>query len=391
MAKTLKLLIWGILFLGGLELTARYVLFPQYVAMLPDMYERKPGIGHYNRPNMTVRRYNPMNYDVVNRTNSLGMRGLEKNMERELAGVWVIGSSNTFGGYVEDEEVYAHRLKQHGIWAANLASEGHTMQLQAAVARSIGARGYRPRAVVLSLTMYLAISDFSTQYGYLTGPLSEETTAVSVPTARENLASASRNLQNAIPTNFKAVRARLLRSSALYGWLKVGIMGIPSLRDWTLRNGLRADIDMVRNFDLNLLRPLERGNPAVKNIRSTADFVAAIGKMVRDTFGVPFGVVILPARNQLYPESFQRFAQHYSLQDQDLDPERSIRALEKALLDRGIDTLNTLPALRKSGHPALTFPDDGHLTAPAHGIVAAELAAWLKSKILPQKATGGGT
>ena len=48
-----------------------------------------------------------------------------QNLEREIAGVWVAGSSNTFGGSVEDDEVFAARMTIHGYPAANLASEGH--------------------------------------------------------------------------------------------------------------------------------------------------------------------------------------------------------------------------------------------------------------------------
>ena len=104
-----------------------------------------------------------------------------------------------------------------------------------------------------------------------------------------------------LPNDFQAIRARLLKR-ALYGWFKVGIVGVPELRDWTLRAGLRNDLDFVQNFDLKLLRPLTDDNPAHGEIVSTADFVAAVSKMVKEMFDVPFGVVILPAHHQLHPK-----------------------------------------------------------------------------------------
>jgi len=99
--RILKIFVWAALIFGGLELAARQFLFPEYTAMLPDMYAEHPVLGHYNKPNLSVRRFNPMNYDVVNHTNALGMRGLEKNREKELVGIWIAGGSNTFGAYVK--------------------------------------------------------------------------------------------------------------------------------------------------------------------------------------------------------------------------------------------------------------------------------------------------
>lgn len=378
-ARSLKILLWVAFVGGALELSARLILFPQYTAMLPEMYWHHPVLGHYNKPNLTVRRFNPMNYDVVNRTNELGMRGLEKDRKRELAGVWVAGGSNTFGGYVPDDRVFTAGLRRHGIWAANLASEGHSIDRQAAMVRVLGKEGYRPKSVVLVLSMYFAIADYSDKFAGLTEPVVGRIalTPETRPTARRNLQAALSELRSSLPTDFQSVRARLLKSSALYGWFKVGIMGIPALRNWTLRAGLRNDLDFVQNFDLDLLRPLTAGNPATRKIESTADYVAAVGKMVQDTFEVPFGVLILPAHHQLHPASFDRFIAHHGLAGQDLQPLRALTALKAALALRNVALLDTYPALRDSGVARLTFPDDGHLTARAHEIIADSLATWI--------------
>lgn len=374
-------MLWGALAAGLLELSARLFLFPQYTAMLPDMYWQHPVLGHYNKPNLAARRFSPMNYDVVNHTNSLGMRGREEDRERELAGIWIAGGSNTFGGYIPDDDVFAAGLKRYDIPAANLASEGHSIANQAAMLRVLAREGYRPRSVVLVLSMYFAIRDYSADSAALTEPLagSLAATPIPVPTARQNLIEAMTNTRDALPTDFQAIRARLLKSSALYGWFKVGIMGVPALRGWTLRAGLRNDLDFVQNFDLNLLRPLSDNNPATQKIESTADYVAAIAKLVKETFDVPFGVVILPAHHQLHPESFTRYVTHYGLSGQDLKPLRALTALKSALERREVAFVDTYPALRDSGITRLTFPDDGHLTEQAHRIVARVLANWLKS------------
>lgn len=381
--RILKSLVWIALIVGGLELAARHVLFPQYTAMLPDMYWKHPVLGHYNKPNLTVRRYNPMNYDVTNRTNSIGMRGLEENREKELAGVWVAGGSNTFGGYIEDDDVFPAAMRRYGIWAANLASEGHGISHQTAMMRMLQKQGSQPKAVILVLTMYYSIADHSPGLRELGSPVVDHMAVSTVqrPTARDNLRLAVADFGGAFPTGFQAVRARFLRSSALYGWFKVGIMGIPALRDWTLRNGFRNDLDFVQNFDLELLRPLKDGTDALQKIHSTAIYVAAVRTMVENEFGVPFGVLLLPAHHQLHPKNFKRYVDQYGLGAENLDPLRALSALKRELRERGVKTLDAYPALRDSGIQRFTFPDDGHLAPPAHAVVAKLLAGWLKAEM----------
>jgi lysophospholipase L1-like esterase len=99
--------------------------------------------------------------------------------------------------------------------------------------------------------------------------------------------------------------------------------------------------------------------------------------MVERRFGVPFGVVLLPSHHQIHPASFQRYLKHMGLAGQDLDALRALDALAGALRARGVATLDTLPALRAAKVKRLTFPDDGHLVAAGHAIVAEALARWL--------------
>ena len=379
---------------GCLELLARSVLFPEYRAMLPDMYGRHPVLGHYNKPNLSVRRYNPMNYDVVNRTNAFGMRGLERDRLEELSGVWVAGGSNTFGGYIADEETFVALLKKYGIQAANLGSEGHTIGSQASLIRILADEGHRPRAVILVLSMFYAILDYSADLEALNRPLSGKRFAAvnggdpTQPTARDNLYAALLSFRESVRLDFQSIRARLLKSSAIYGWIKVGIMEIDALRDWTLRVGLRNDLDFVENFDRNLLRPLTAANPATERIIGTAEFVGAIEQMVRKELKVPFGAVLLPSHHQLHPESFKRYLNRYGLNGQDLDPLRSLEKLGAELRKRDIAVLDTFPVLANSSLSRFTFPDDGHLTAPAHALIAAAMAGWIKSEVMPD-ASGG--
>lgn len=383
MKRVLNSFLFVLLSLGVLELASRMFLFPQYTAMLPDMYEEHPVLGHYTKPNLSVRRYNPLNYDVVNRTNSMGMRGSEENLKRELDGVWFAGGSNTFGGYVEDDEVFVSRLRQQGIWAANLASEGHSLPSQVATIKLVARRGHKPKAVVVVLSMYFGIADYSAfQKDLNTELASSIDNPKPTHTARDNLQAAIANLKNTLPLSYQEVRAGLLRSSALYGWFKVGILGIPPLREWTKQKGLRADLDLVRNFNLNLLRPLTSNNPATGRIRSTADYVAGVSDLVRDRFNVPFGVVLLPSHHQLHPEGFDRFLAHHNLTGENLDTLRPMHALQTQLKRRNITVLDTYPVLRQSNLSRMTFPDDGHLNSAAHRVVSKAVADWLNRVVL---------
>lgn len=379
--RVFLILLWGLLALGSAEMICRVVLFPEYTAMLPDMYIRHPVLGHYNKPNLSVRRFNPMNYDVMNHTNSFGMRGLEKNREQELSGIWIAGGSNSFGGYVDDDKIFSAILGKSGHVAANLASEGHSIINQAKLIRLLADSGYRPQAVVLVPPVLHSIKDYSEDFDALTAPLKQSSENVEKASSlpRDRLLQAFAGLSEAFPRTLQSIRARALTSSALYGYLKVGIMGIPALRKWTLQTGLRADIDLVYKFSLDLLRPFDQNNPESDNVESAADFISAIGNMVKELFDVPFGVVLLPTPHQIYPDSFERYVNHFGLEGQDLDPLRLPAYLKTHLEKQNIAVLDTIPQMRAANAKRLTFPDDGHLNAAGHVIAGKAITDWLET------------
>lgn len=377
-----RLLLLGMVAFLGLavaESLFRYVVFPEYRALQQTVMTHHPVIGHFNRPDLEIRRYSPLNYDVINHTNSLGFRGLEEDMPKELAGVWILGDSNTFGAGVADDETYVDRQKTHGYWAANLSSEGLALEQQLLTLRHFRQLGYRPRAVLITLSLNSRIMDYGPYLDYFTKPLSGDGENAGGPgkTARATLLEQVDTLKELVPTDFMALRSRLIKSSAIYGWLKVGIMGVPALREWTKDVGLRADLDMQVKGSLDLRRPFDAGNPKLPLLRSTADFVGRFADYVREEVGVPFGVLVFPTYHQIYPEKFGAYLKREGITEEGLDPQNSRIAVLKALRERGIAALDVKSVFDYSGIGEVTFPDDAHPNAEALGALSKATAAFL--------------
>jgi hypothetical protein len=375
--RLFTLALWGVLAIGGLELAFRAFVFPDYQSLARTMYVPHAVFGSYTKANLDVRRFNPGNYDVRNHTNARGMRGRDEDLERELAGIWVGGDSNTFGGFVADDEVYVHRLRHRGYWAANLASEGTFLTAQMQVIRSLAAEGKRPRAVLVGLSLFQSLKPYEECQAKLAAPL-PAVAAVASPVTEapaKGLLHAVRRFGEEIPTNGMRVRSRLIASSATYGWIKTDLLASPNLRDILIRWGLREDVDMVMSGPLDLFQDNAKGAAA---IAGTARCVAAVAQWVRSELHVPFGVVLLPNHHLIQPARFERWQQAHGLSG--LDPVKPVAALAAALEEAGVPVVDPLPALRAAGR-AMTFLDDGHLTADAHAIVSDQVARFLRDRL----------
>lgn len=370
------------------ELFVRYVAFPEYRAISEQVYVSHPIFRYFNRPNLAVPRFSPGNYSVINHTNSLGLRGLEANMAAELSGVWMAGDSNVFAAGVSDNEVFTARLSAFGYRAANLACEGHNASDQVAVVRYLWQLGYRPRAVVLGLSLNQAIQDYTPGLANFDRPIdvapSAEATLVG---PRGRLRQEIERLPTLLPSSFIDLRGRLIRSSALYGFLKVGVLKSDWLRDRLKQAGLVASLDVTVQNRLEYFLPYDRGNPTMPLLVSTVDLVSGFSQVVRRDLQVPFGVVLFPHFHQMYPDGFSRFLARAGLEGRQMDPFQPLKALKSGLEARGIPVLDLLPVLKASGVEPLTFPDDGHLNAPAHAVVAEAVARWLGEHLLvpPQR------
>lgn len=369
--------------IAALEFTFRTIIFPPWTSLSQQTFMRHPLFGHFTIPNLAVRRYSPPNYDVINHTNSLGFRDREEGFNADLDGIWISGGSNTFAGGVEDDAVYAAQLERYGYRAANLASEGHTIVQQAAVIRYLQAQGHRPRAVVLELTLNGVLADRRADLAAFDTPVASGETQAEAPAARATalLRQSVLGIENRLQIDFTSIKQRLIRHSAVYGWLKVGINASPALRDLSLRLGLRADIALSGYGSIELFEE-RTDNPTDPWIESTADFVARLRSWISMNLGAPFVAVIVPSHFEIYPDRFERLAQHHGLNPASASVDRPRLKLEAALRQRGIDTLDLLPVLHASGRNDLAFPDDAHMTAPAHALAARAIADHLAARAI---------
>lgn len=365
------------------ETLFRLAVFPQWEALRTKRLVPHPVYGTFQKPNLEVRRYSPPNYDVINRTNHLGFRDRDAGFEtRDLTGIWMLGASNSYGPGLEDGEVMAARIEELGYPAANLASEGHKLPSQIRVARHLAAQGFRPRALVLEMTMNNTLVEADPGTAVFERPLpgaggQAEPSATERP--RDRLAAALAGLRARIPKDMIGLKTKLINNSAVYGWLKVGINDIPSLRRWTLEAGLRADVADAPGGPLDLMRDVSP-NPADAYFTATADLIARFRDWARDTLDAPLGVVLIPNHYQMMPDRLLRLVDHRGLDPRSLDPARPERMFKNELAARGVPMLDVTPSLTAAEF-ATTFPDDAHLTAPAHALIARRLAEWLNGTL----------
>ena len=221
------------------------------------------------------------------------------------------------------------------------------------------------------------LNDFEQPINY---SVSASAPTVAAKTARRRLFDKlSRTVESASPT-WLGIKARLINNSAVYGWMKVGINNNPTLRELTLKLGLRANVNLVRNAPVQVMRQMA-DNPSDVLFNSTTEFIAKLQQWIGKNLGVPFGVVLIPNFRQLYPDRFKDFVEYYGYQDLNLDPALPLRRLKAKLNEAGVKTLDVTQALSSSAADGLMFPDDGHMNARGHEIVASALSDWLESSL----------
>ena len=380
----------GLLVVAATEVAFRVIVFPDWRSLSPQILVPHPVFLRFSASNLVLRQYDPPNFDVTIRTNSRGFRDREQGFEEDLAGVWLCGGSNVFGTGVNNEETMAAQIEKAGHRVANLAAEGSQIEIETRVIRHLMREGHRPKAVICVITTPGAIYD-TVEKGWLDrfdDPLPKADGLVKkVAKIRSAADLFWHTVNEVVPiteqgTIFSvlAVKARLVKSSATYGWLKYGVSEIPAAFEWFRRKGIVADADHHISGRPELYLK-EIPEPQIRQIRNMVRFVGRLRDLIRTELHVPFGVVLVPTQHQIYPEKFDKYVSHFGLTRESYDLSLPNKRMSKALEDIGIPALDLRPALLSRNDEALTFINNGHLNPKGQNVAAAEIVPWIERKL----------
>ena len=322
----------GFLGFASLEFATRTIFFPEWVGLLPTTTGTNPHFGNFNLPNLRIRRFSPANYDVVNTTNNFGFRDRQDGFESDLGGVWVFGDSNTFGMGLNDSDIFTELMNKAGIPTANLAGLSNNSQRNLRVLRRLKAMGYQPKAAVIALSM-----NFTPTPAVVEDLVIND--AALLPAAQ--LGKKLSNLMGVKIPPFLQVKIMLLRNVATYGFVKTHLVSIPMVRDYLREQGLVQDIDLLPMgpawlTDVSRLSDVEVAAAAL------ADTLANM----REVLGpIPFGVILLPNLQHLYPVRFKKFLTHMGMSPMTRDAAQPYVAIRSALEARHISVVEVLDAL----------------------------------------------
>lgn len=379
-----------IFLVAALELFMRLFIFPDWRDLSPQILKPHPVFLRFSASDLSVRQYDPPNFDILVETNSIGFRDRREGFADDLAGLWLCGGSNVFGTGVNNDETMAAQIEKFGYRVANIAAEGSQIEIETRVMRYLMREGFRPKAVICAITTPGAIYD-TVDKGWLQqfdDPL-PEADAIAKPVAK--IQSAADRLWFAVNrvvpitedgTAFSvlAAKARLVKSSAIYGALKYGVGEIPPLYNWLRQRGYIADSDLHISGDPDLyLKDLPEKQ--VVRVANMGRFLVRVRDLVRDRLGVPFGIVLVPTQHQVYPAKFARYLAHNGLNPADYDLSLPNRRMAEMLSANGIPSIDLRPPLLARNDETLTFINNGHLNPRGQEVAAENIALWIASAL----------
>jgi len=116
----------------------------------------------------------------------------------------------------------------------------------------------------------------------------------------------------------------------------------------------------------------------------TEALLARMGRLAAEA-GMGFGIVVVPAAEQVDASIWEQAQRDFDLQADDYDLELPNRRLVDWGRAHGVPTLDLLPALRRALEEGedLYYPFDRHLTPAGSAVMAAEMADWLRDLGFP--------
>jgi hypothetical protein len=367
--RALTVLLGAVAVVGLVELVARAVVMPDWRAVQPVFQGQNPLLGTGVMPGLHLHHVSPGNWDVTVNTNSLGFRGTDADLDCCLdGGIWMLGDSDTFGFGVEDNQTLAALLTAAGLPAANLGQVGN--QLPRIGTYLTRLKDHRPRMIVYVLTLNDSMVDPSSL------STDEPPPAQPDPGAAGMAATNAAMLVRPELLSLATVKEAMLGNSAAYVAAKALLLEIPGMQAQLVRWGRVADPDLIDSGDAFMIRK-DQADRVRQRAAGIAAYLSSVQRTVRQDFGVPLAIVLLPSVHQLYPDRFARYVAFRHLDAGAFDPDQPRTAMRDALLAAKIPVLDATQALAATGDPHLYFPWNSHFSLAGNQAIARALAAWI--------------
>jgi len=363
---TKKLLLLGATIVVMMLLTefALAMFFPQRT--LNYLRERAPAVTapseilpYRLRPNAVRRLFGP-EFDTTVRVNSSGYRNEEFEIQKgEQFRALVLGDSFTFGYGVEGEETYVARLQDRlrSKWPGR---EIEVINAGFASCQYPDTYYLYLRESGLALDPDLVIVGFfignDIDHGLAAENVWTEVNEDGLPDKIEQPHVKFDGIHRVSKVAPRRYRYPVLRNSHL-------VQGLVALRSSINQPEPRA-------FHNPYMYRTEYEERTVKRVEKVQQLFLAMKKLTDDQ-GVDFLVVVIPTREQVYPDEFPFQDPPYSGK---VDLEKPQRIFGEFFAENGIESIDLLPDLRATAaQQNLYFLEDQHLTREGHELVSAVL------------------
>jgi hypothetical protein len=155
------------------------------------------------------------------------------------------------------------------------------------------------------------------------------------------------------------------------------LRAVAPLRKWLLEKGMLAPSPALGVLQSDFRESCGQSMDRLRRLLQAADGACRLA-------GARFVVLLLPAREQVYPEDLQRAIEYNGSRADPaaIDSDAPNQALREALADSGVELVDVLDWLRSHREPErLFFPRyDPHLTPAGHLAVAEALSSKLTGR-----------
>ena len=357
MKKSAAVLSVAVLMMLGTEIYVRWAMSQDALTYTPGMLEKVPPLRYRLTPGFRGEISWPGRYRASVAVNSLGLRGPEV-LPKQPGDfrVLALGDSFTFGIGVEVADTYVARLTKLAppngprVVTLNGGVPGYGVPDALAFLEEYGL-ALEPDLVLVSILLGNDILD-ATERGRVDW-------ADGLPAAGAN----------------RGLVLWLFRHSHFFRWaLRANLGRLVGLPDsW--------QVSYVRDM---LVTTSDDSSPLTQEGRENSRQALAALAALSKHHGFRLGVVLIPTKLQLDPESARRLFEWLDVDPTTFDAEATDRFFTTVLRDYGIPFLNLRSTLKQetdTGDP-LFIPDDGHFTPRGHEVAAGAICNFLVTERL---------